>query len=77
MGGVIHVYLKQQLGEAKTSVATDRLSNNQERFFQWFTKDEVKGLLRGAGFEIIDLIDNYADEAGRDEVKWIVALAKK
>jgi len=76
-GGIIHIYLKQQLGDEKTSVVTDKLSNHQKRFFQWFTKDEVKVLLEEANFEIIDLQDNYVDKAERDEVRWIVALAKK
>jgi ubiquinone/menaquinone biosynthesis C-methylase UbiE len=38
--GVIHVFVKQQLGDEKTSVVSDKLSGH-DRFFQWFTGDEV------------------------------------
>ena len=46
-------------------------------FFQWFTKNEIRVVLEKVGFTIVDLQDDYKDPAGRDEVKWVVALAKK
>lgn len=74
--GIIHVFVKQQSGKEKTSVISDKLSGH-DRFFQWFTKHEVQQLLDKTGFAIIDLQGDYEDPAGRDEVKWVVALAKK
>lgn len=74
--GIIHVFVKQQSGKEKTSVISDILSRH-DRFFQWFTKHEVQQLLDKTGFAIIDLQDDYEDPAGRDEVRWVVALAKK
>lgn len=74
--GIIHVFVKQQSGKEKTSVISDKLSGH-DRFFRWFTKHEVQQLLDKTGFAIIDLQGDYEDPAGRDEVKWVVALAKK
>lgn len=76
LNGIIHVFVKQQSGKEKTSVISDKLSGH-DRFFQWFTKYEVQQLLDKTGFAIIDLQDDYEDPVGRDEVKWVVALAKK
>lgn len=75
-GGVLHVYVKQQVGEEKTSVVGDSLSNH-ERFFRWFTGDEVKKLLIENNFTILQLHDNLPDSSNRAEVKWIHALAKR
>lgn len=75
-GGVIHIFVKQQLGKEKTAVVSDKLSKH-DRFFQWFTKNEVGILLEEVGFIIIDLKDNYPDPADREEVKWVLALARK
>jgi len=74
--GVLCVLVKQQMGKEKTSVVTDSLSNH-DRFFQWFSKTEIKNLLNENNFSIISLEDNYPDLAGREEVKWIFAFAKK
>ena len=74
--GVIHVFAKQQQGEEKTEVVSDTLSGH-DRFFQWFTKDEIKSLLEDTGFTLQLIEDNHKDPADREEVKWIVALARK
>jgi len=74
--GIIHVFVKQQTGTEKTSVVSDKLSGHN-RFFQWFTKKEVQELLGVTNFTIVDIQDDYKDPVGRDEVKWVVALAKK
>jgi len=75
-GGILCVLVKQQMDVKKTSVVVDSLSNSK-RFFQWFSKIEMKNLLKKAGFSIISLKDNYPDLAGRNEVKWIVSFSKK
>lgn len=75
-GGVIHVFVKQQQGEEKTGVVLDKLFGH-ERFFQWFTKDETRSLLEQAGFFVEEIQNKYKDPSGRQEVKWIAALARK
>lgn len=73
-GGVLFIFVKQQLGEEKTSVISDTLSGHK-RFFRWFNKDEIQDLLKEAGFSIIKLKDDCV--TGRKELKWIYGLAKK
>ncbi len=75
-GGILHVYVKQQLGQAKTAVVADNVSLH-ERFFRWFTKTEVEFLVAKTGFEILQIQDNLPDIGGRLEVKWIYCLARK
>lgn len=75
-GGILHIFVKQQSGEEKTSVVSDQISHH-ERFFRWFTGDEVKNLLTENGFVILHLRDDLPDPGGREEVRWICALAKK
>src|SRR3989338_10895408 len=74
--GIIHVFVKQQPGEQKTEIVSDRLSGH-DRFFQYFTKDEIQSLLEQAGFSVEEIQDEYKDPAGREEVKWVVSLARK
>jgi ubiquinone/menaquinone biosynthesis C-methylase UbiE len=74
--GILHILVKQQMDEKKTSVITDALSHH-DRFFRWFTKDEVQELVEKNGFVPLSLVDNYPDGAGRQEVKWIYTFAKK
>lgn len=74
--GVLHISVKQQMGTEKTGVVSDKLSGHR-RFFQWFTKEEVKSLVEEAGFRMVDLQDNYGDPSGRSEVKWVLVLARK
>lgn len=71
---ILHIYVKQQLGTEKTSLVVDSISKS-ERFFRWFTKDELHNLLTDAGFTVISINDNIGDN--RPEVKWIHCLAKK
>lgn len=77
--GLIHVVVKAQTGKDKTAVVSDKLSGH-DRFFQYFTLDEMRGLLREAGFTII-LSKEYSEietiTHGRPEVKLIWCLAQK
>lgn len=75
-GGILHLYLKQRDGMEETSVVVDSVSKH-ERFFRWFTKEEVRDLLIDQGFKILELKNDLSDQAGRSEVKWIYALAQK
>ncbi len=67
------------MGADKTAVVKDTFSNH-ERFFQYFTKEELEHLLTSAGFRI-DQIEEYREidrnPEGRPEVGLILALGKK
>jgi ubiquinone/menaquinone biosynthesis C-methylase UbiE len=77
--GVMHVLVKAQIGDVKTAVVSDSLSNH-DRFFQYFTTDEMTELLHNTGFQV-SKIEKYKETdrnpKGRPEVEWILALAKK
>lgn len=77
--GILHVLVKAQTGDEKTAVVSDKLSEH-DRFFQYFTRDEVEQLLQEHNFSIVKL-EQYREvervPAGRPEVKWILALARK
>lgn len=73
--GVLHVYVKLQMDEAKTNVVKDTLSNH-ERFFRYYTEEEIKNYLEELHFHILDFsIRN--DGHNRREVTWINLFAEK
>ena len=78
-GGILHVLVKAQKGKEKTAVATDTLSQH-DRFFQYFTKEEIQSYLEENGFTVIK-IEQYREvdrvPYGRPEVELILALARK
>src|SRR5215471_6515218 len=49
--GLLHLLVKAQTGADKTAVVSDKLSGHN-RFFQYFTLDEIKRLLNEASFEV-------------------------
>ncbi len=73
--GILHVYVKAQLGDNKTEVVRDPLSNNQERFFRYYTEGEMKGLVTDVSFQIIET-DMQNDLHGRKNTKWIALFAR-
>lgn len=77
--GILHVLVKSQTGNQKTAVVSDAYSKH-DRFFQYFTKEELDTLLKEAGFRILK-IEQYKeldrDPKGRPEVEFILALAQK
>lgn len=77
--GILHVLVKAQVGEDKVAVVSDKLSDH-DRFFRYFTMEEVRQYLEQAGFEVIQL-DQYRETdktpSGRPEVEWILALSRK
>jgi len=77
--GLVHILVKAQSGNEKTAVVTDKLSGH-DRFFQYYTMDEIRKLLTNTGFEVIEL-EKYRETDknpnGRPEVEWIRAYAKK
>jgi len=73
--GILHVCLKVNTQNKKFDVVSDAISHH-DRFFQYFTNDELKSLLQKSGFNLIEM-DNEEDKAGRNEVQWIVSLSRK
>ncbi len=77
-GGVLHVVVKAQT-DSKTAVVADKLSGH-DRFFQYFSADELKGLLAENGFRITSIKEYGETDTiphGRPEVKLIWCLAQK
>lgn len=78
--GILHVLVKAQTGKQKTAVVSDSRSNH-ERFFQYFTKEELMLLLKQTGFQIISIDQQKETDKGtvraRPDVEWIVVLASK
>jgi ubiquinone/menaquinone biosynthesis C-methylase UbiE len=76
--GILHVLVKAQSGKQKTAVVSDAFSNHN-RFFQYFTQEELTELLKTSGFTIRS-IEQYRETDrnphGRSEVQWILALAE-
>lgn len=73
--GYLYVYVKLQQGEEKTAIVSDVLSNH-ERFFRYYTQEEIASLLSDTGFDVLD--SHLCDDLhGRPEVKWIEVMARK
>jgi ubiquinone/menaquinone biosynthesis C-methylase UbiE len=78
-GGTLHIVVKSQTGKDKTAVVADKLSGHN-RFFQYFTQDELHRLLVKAEFEIVSLEEYDETETiphGRADVRIIWGLARK
>lgn len=73
--GILHVYVKAQTTNKKTDVVTDKLSGH-DRFFQYFTKEELEKYLTETGFQVLS-IEEQSDPAGRLDVTWLLCLAQK
>jgi len=74
-GGILHVFVKAQIGTEKTAVVSDSVSNH-DRFFRYYTEEELISLVIAAGFDDLD-ISSHADLHGRSEVIWISLFGKK
>lgn len=72
--GILYVSVKEQT-EEKTAVVTDSLSNHN-RFFRYYTLQELTDLITNAGFEILNT-ELKEDAHGRVEVRWIEIIGKK
>ena len=73
--GLLHLYVKRQTGKEKTEVVKDTLSNH-ERFFRYYTEEEIKNYLHEVSFKIKDFAIRQ-DPHGRKEIKWISLFAEK
>ena len=78
-GGKLHVVVKSQTTDQKTAVVTDKLSGH-DRFFQYFTVEELCNLLEEAGFDVTNIKEYSEIETipqGRPEVMLIWCNATK
>ncbi|MDO8507639.1 MAG: class I SAM-dependent methyltransferase [bacterium] len=69
------IFLGLKLGD-KESIVSDKLSDGEERYFNFTTKERVFEYLQESGFKVLKYF-LVADKAGRDDVKWIYVFAEK
>lgn len=74
-GGALHIFVKAQKGEEKTAIVADKVSNH-DRFFRYYTEEELRSLVVDAGFGDIEITE-VSDPHGREEVTWLMLFAKK
>lgn len=77
--GIIHIMVKAKLNQEKYATVIDK-RNNSERFFQFYTQDELLNLTKNAGLEKIKLYqfpDKNTKQKYDKPVEWIVFLGKK
>lgn len=75
---ILYISVKAQMGEKKTDVVSDSLSGHN-RFFQYFTQQEMIELLKKSGYDLLD-IEEYLESdkcPGGRNVGWIKILATK
>ena len=73
INGVLFVFVKTS--EKETDVVVDKLSRH-DRFFRYYSQEEMTGMLKSQGFEILESFQSD-DPAGRKDVKWLVFYARK
>jgi SAM-dependent methyltransferase len=71
--GVLHIQVKLGSG---TAYVSEKLSGFKERFYTYFSKEEMQKLVTDAGFSIISSVV-YEDPIGREGVEWISIDCKK
>jgi len=71
--GILYVYVKTNKKE--TDIVSDKLSNHF-RFFRYYSKKQIEGLIRDLDFKILSS-EFDEDLAGRKEVRWVAIFAKK
>ncbi|KKS30716.1 MAG: Methylase involved in ubiquinone/menaquinone biosynthesis [Parcubacteria group bacterium GW2011_GWA2_43_11] len=73
--GWLYIYVKEQKGSEETAIVSDSLSNH-ERFFRYFTKEQLSTLLEESGYMVGD-VTIVEDFHGRKEILWIRVFAGK
>jgi ubiquinone/menaquinone biosynthesis C-methylase UbiE len=72
-GGYVHINVKKGKGEAFVS---EKLSGGHERFYTYFSKKEIVGLMQNQGFKIVHS-KIRPDPHGRKNVTWITVWGQK
>lgn len=78
-GGALHVLVKAQTTAQHTAIVTDTKAGH-DRFFQYFTLNNLTTLLKQAGFTLVSMeqyMETDRQPNGRPEVKWILSLSRK
>jgi SAM-dependent methyltransferase len=78
-GGPLAVFLKQRApgAEAERMVPYEHMENEVgERFYAYYTPDEVRSLFEGAGLEIQD-VTAFPGTRPTDAAGWVTLLARK
>jgi ubiquinone/menaquinone biosynthesis C-methylase UbiE len=73
--GIVYIAVKAQTGNEKTAVVSDTLSKH-ERFFRYYTSEELTGLLLATGFEMVST-GIKEDMHGRSDVQWLEFIARR
>jgi 2-polyprenyl-3-methyl-5-hydroxy-6-metoxy-1,4-benzoquinol methylase len=73
-GGYLYISVKEQRpnGAEEETVSENDYGYEYERFFSYFTKDELEGYLKNCGFEIF-----FSDVINAGQSKWIQVIAQK
>ncbi|MGH9857046.1 MAG: class I SAM-dependent methyltransferase [Acidobacteriota bacterium] len=72
--GILHVYVKEQRSKEKTAIVSDQLSQH-ERFFRYFTEEEMQGYLKETGFTTKEITIRHSKS--RKGLSWICIFAEK
>ncbi len=71
--GKLYIAVKEGKG---IEYKEDKISGGHKRMFTYFKKDELRRLLKKAGFEMT-FTRIYSDPLGRKDVKWLVVFGEK
>jgi len=71
--GILHITIREGKGEGYSK---DKLSQGNERFYTYFTRSEIKDLLKKHGFKIF-YFKVLPDELKRKNISWIRVWARK
>lgn len=72
-GGLLHIRVKKGVGE---EYVKEKLSGWNDRFYTYFSKKEIEGMLREQGFKIT-YSGIFPDQLKRKNLTWIAVWARK
>ena len=75
-GGILHIMVKEKVDDDRTKISIDKISNH-DRFFIFFTKEEIELFLKKNSLSLISIQDRIPDPAKRKGTVWIWSLARK
>jgi len=78
-GGAIHIAVRTNTEGNKFEIIKDE-DGNVDKFFQYFTKEELESLVKKTGFIIVkqyQFKDPNSNKKYRKIMEWIICLAKK
>jgi len=72
--GIVNVYVREQSVTEEFAIVKDKEANN-ERFFRYFTMEEMQGYLKEIGFTITDA--TFRQSVRRKGLTWLCIFAEK